>query len=26
VEDALTDLWRELKPAVGGVAAYEEAA
>ena len=25
-DDALTELWRELKPAVGGVAAYEEAA
>jgi FkbM family methyltransferase len=26
VDDALTDLWRSLEPAVGGVAAYEEAA
>jgi FkbM family methyltransferase len=26
VDDALTDLWHELRPAVGGVAAYEEAA
>jgi hypothetical protein len=26
VDDALTDLWRSLTPAVEGVAAYEEAA
>ena len=25
-DDALTEVWRELEPAVGGVAAYEEAA